>query len=85
MLKPHQQAYNNIRGDIVFTIFNVVIRPAKDVGGYYAVCDMPNGGCTAQNETIQKTQRDILEAIDFYLEDYSEISNYYVNFEVCDA
>ena len=85
MVKTQNIAYNSIRGDIMFAIFNAVIRPAEDAGGYYAVCDMMNGGCTAQNETIQKTQKDILEAVSFYLEDYPEISDYYVNFEVRNA
>ena len=88
MLKSQRTAYNNIRGDVVPVIFNVftaIIHPAEDVGGYWASCDMPNGGCTAQGETIQETQKDILEAVDFFLEDYPEISNYYVEFEVRDA
>jgi predicted RNase H-like HicB family nuclease len=88
MLKTQQTAYTNIRGDImpvIFNVFNVIIRPAEDVGGYYAVCDMPNGGCTAQADTIQEIQKDMLEAIDFFLEDHPEITNYYVEFEVQDA
>ena len=66
-------------------VFTVVIRPAEDVGGYYAICNMPNGGCTTQGETIQETQKNMFESIDLYLEDYPEISNYYLDFEVRDA
>ena len=86
MLKSQKAAYNNIRGDDTMpVIFNVIIRPAEDVGGYWATCFMPNGGCNAQSDTIQETQKDMLEAISFYLEDYPEIVNYYVEFEVRDA
>ena len=67
------------------TAFTVIIRPCLDVSGYYAICDMPNGGCTAQGETIQKIQKDMLDAVSFYLEDYPEILDYYVKFEVQDA
>jgi len=66
-------------------VYLAVIRPAHDVGGYAAVCDMEKGGCVAQGETIQETQKMMLESVAFYLEDYPEISNYYLEFDVQDA
>jgi len=46
---------------------------------------MPNGGCTTQGETMQEIQKNIIEAVGFYLEDYPEISDYYLKLEVRDA
>jgi predicted RNase H-like HicB family nuclease len=66
-------------------VFRAVIRPAYDVGGYAAVCNMEKGGCVAQGETIQETQKMMLESVAFYLEDYPTISNYYVEFDIQDA
>ena len=73
-----------VRGDAVAPVYQAVIRPAEDVGGYAAVCDMEKGGCVAQGETIQETQKMMLESVAFYLEDYPEITNYRVDFEFCD-
>ena len=69
----------------IATVFNVIVRPCEDTSGYWAECDMPNGGCVAQGETIQETQKNMIEAIDFHLEDFPEITNYYVAFEVRNA
>lgn len=85
MLDSPERAYNNIRGDIMPRIFNVTIRPCTDTAGYWAKCDMPDGGCTTQGETLQETQKNMLEAMDFYLEDYPEIVEYFLNFEVDNA
>ena len=86
MLKSTKTAYNNNSGDdIMFEIFNVAVHPCTDTTGYWATCDMPNGGCTAQAKTVQEIQKDMLEAVDFYLEDYPEITNYYLKFEVHNA
>ena len=75
-----------VKSNIISTIFTVIIRPCDEkIGGYYAICDMPNGGCTTQGETMQETQKNIFESIQLYLEDYPEISDYYLNFEVQDA
>ena len=67
------------------TLFNVIIHKCKDVRGYRAECDVINGGCTVQEDTIHETQKSMFDALAFYLEDYPEISNYYVTFEVRDA
>ncbi|MCL1808107.1 MAG: type II toxin-antitoxin system HicB family antitoxin [Oscillospiraceae bacterium] len=66
-------------------VYHVVIRPAEDSGGYAAVCDMEKGGCVAQGDTIQETQKMMLESVAFYLEDYPEITNYCLEFEYCDV
>jgi predicted RNase H-like HicB family nuclease len=66
-------------------IFRVTIRRADDVSGYWAVCDMPGGGCTAQGDTLQETQKNILEAAGMYLEDYPDVINYCLLFEVENA
>ena len=65
--------------------FTVTVRPCTDTNGYWAVCDMPDGGCTAQGETVHEIQKNIIEAVNFYLEDYPEISDYYLKLEVQDA
>jgi len=62
------------------TIYYVTIKPCEDTAGYFAVCDLPNGGCTVQGETLQETQANMLEAISLYLEE--SVSNYFLNFEV---
>jgi len=86
MLNSQRLEYNSIRGDIVMPkIFNVVIYPSKDVGGYWAKCDMPDGGCTTQGETLQETQKNMFESIDLYLEDHPEVAEYFLKFEVANA
>jgi len=70
-------------------VFTVIVHPRKDLetgaNGYWATCDMPNGGCTTQAVTIKDIQKNIIEAVGFYLEDYPEISDYYLKLEVRDA
>ena len=70
---------------IIPRTFSINIYPAKDAGGYWAECDMPNGGCVTQGDTIKEIQKNMIEAVDFYLEDYPEISDYYLKFEVYNA
>ena len=67
------------------TAFTVIVRPCTDTGGYWATCDMPNGGCTTQGGTMREIQKNIIEAVGFYLEDYPEISDYYLKLEVQNA
>ena len=74
-----------VRYNIVPMAFTVIVRPCTDTSGYWAVCDMPDGGCTAQAETVQEIQKNIIEAVSIYLEDYPEISDYYLKLEVRDA
>ena len=65
--------------------FTVIVRPCIDAPGYWAVCDMPGGGCTVQGDTMREMQKNIMEAVSFYLEDYPDISDYYLKLEVQDA
>jgi len=65
--------------------FTVIIRPAEDVGGYWAKCDMPNGGCVTQGDTLQEIQKNMIEAMELYFEDYPEAEEYFLNFEVHNA
>jgi predicted RNase H-like HicB family nuclease len=66
-------------------VYQVVIQPTKDVGGYCASCDMENGGCTVQGDTLRETQVLMFESVAIYLEDYPDIKDYYLAFEYRDA
>ena len=66
------------------SVYYVIIRPCEDTTGYYAVCDLPDGGCTVQGETVQETQRNMMEAIGLYLEEAVD-ANYFLDFEVAHA
>ena len=65
--------------------FRVVVHPCVDTTGYWAECPMDNGCCFTDGETIQETQKNMFESVDLYLEDYPDIANYRLVFEVCDA
>ena len=67
------------------TMFTVTIHPCTDTTGYWAECPMDNGGCFTDGETLQETQKNMFESVELYLEDYPEILNYFLIFEVCDA
>ena len=56
------------------SVFTVIIQPCTDTTGYWAKCDMPGGGCTVQGETLHETQKLMLEAIEFYLEDMTPMA-----------
>lgn len=63
------------------TVFNVVIHPSE-TGGYWAECPMENGGCFTDGDTIQETQKNMFESIELYLEDYPEVTDFFLVFEV---
>jgi predicted RNase H-like HicB family nuclease len=86
MVKTQKTAYNNTRGDFIMpTTFNVVIRPAEDVGGYWASCVMPNGGCNTQGDTIREVERTMYDLVADWIEnDLPEIKEYFISFEVKD-
>jgi len=65
-------------------IYTVIIYPSE-LGGYNAKCDMPNGGCVTVGNTLHETQMNMFEAMSFYLEDYPEITDYYLSFIVAYA
>jgi len=74
-----------LKHKIMPVAFTVIARPCAETSGYWATCEMPNGGCTTQGETMREIQKNIIEAVGFYLEDYPEISDYYLKLEVRDA
>jgi len=87
MLKSTKTTYNNSRGDvdIMTTTIRVIIHPAEDVGGYWAESITIPGAFT-QGNTIQETEKNMFEAMDLHLEDdYPEITNYTLEFEVSNA
>jgi predicted RNase H-like HicB family nuclease len=46
---------------------------------------MPNGGCVTQGDTLHETQMNMFEAMNLCLEDYPDVSDYCLSFEVQDA
>ena len=87
MIKSQKTAYNNVRGDVDMPVtFNVIIRPAEDVGGYWATCDMPNGGCNTQGDSVKEVERTIYDLIVDWIEnDFPEITEYFISFEIKDC
>jgi len=73
------------RGGAVVPVYKVLIHPAEDVGGYWAECPMAKGGCIVQGDTVQETQKLMLESVAFYLEDNPSMTNYCLAFDLCDA
>ncbi|MCL1997597.1 MAG: type II toxin-antitoxin system HicB family antitoxin [Turicibacter sp.] len=67
------------------TIYNVTIHVNEDGLGYWAECPMDNGCCFTDGVTIQETQRNMFESVDLYLEDYPDVRNYRLVFEVDNA
>ena len=86
MIKSQRTAYNSVRGDAIMPMaIRVVIRPAEDVGGYWAKSITIPGAFT-QGDTIQETERNMYESIELLLEDdYPEITDFTLEFEVLDA
>ena len=60
-------------GGIMPLVYTVIIRPCTDTTGYYAVCDTPDGGCVVQGETLQETQRSMVEAMSIHTAYNSEL------------
>jgi len=88
MSKTPDNANNIARGGYVakvIPVFRAIIRPCEDVEGYWSAVDMDKGGCTVQGDTVQETQTLMRESIAFYLEDYPEITDYRIEFELGDA
>jgi predicted RNase H-like HicB family nuclease len=72
---------NRIEG-VAMPTFVAVIRPCTDTQGYYAICDTPDGGCVVQGDSIQATQRNMIDAINFHFEYNPDITDYYLSFEL---
>jgi len=86
MSKTSHMEHDKGTGDsFMIRAYTITIHPCVDTTGYRAICDMPNGGCVAQGETLQEVQRNMLEAMELYMEDYPNSPEYYLNFEVCHA
>jgi predicted RNase H-like HicB family nuclease len=66
-------------------VYTVIIRPCTDTTGYYAICDMPNGGAVTQGETYWETKKNMYEAMSLYLEDCPEVLDYDLSFEFQNA
>ncbi|MCL2160002.1 MAG: type II toxin-antitoxin system HicB family antitoxin [Oscillospiraceae bacterium] len=66
-------------------VIHVAIFPSEDVGGYWAKSiTMP--GAFTQGDTIQETEKNMYEAVDLLIEDdYPEITEYTLEFEVRNA
>ena len=62
-------------------VYTVIIRPCTDTTGYYAICDMPNGGAVTQGETLWETKMNMFEAMSLYLEDYPDVRDYDLTFK----
>ena len=82
MLKSKNIEYNNNRGEAMYKTFDVMIYPCVDTTGYWATCAMPDGGVNTDGETIQEVESNMFEAMDLYLEDHPDITEYSLNFEV---
>ena len=86
MSKSLQLEYNSsIGGGVMPKVYTVIIRHCTDTTGYYAICDTPDGGCVTQGETLQETQKNMIEAMEFHLEHHPAPQNYYLSFEVHNA
>jgi predicted RNase H-like HicB family nuclease len=71
----------NLRQNVAIPMHRAVIHCAEDVGGYWASCDFENGGCTVQGDTLHDIQKNMLEALELYFEDFPDVTDYYVVFE----
>ena len=68
----------------IYHVFRVLIHPAEE-GGYWAELNFPNGGCNTEGETLQEIEKNMYEAITLCLDDFPEVKEYLLEFEVCDA
>ena len=75
----------NAKKALLVPTFNVVIKKAEDVGGYWAECTNISG-CFTQGKTIKETEERMFEVVDLILkDDYPEITDYFLEFEVQNA
>ena len=66
-------------------IYTVVIHKNEDGVGYWAICDMPNGGASTIGDTICETQRNMYESVSLYLaDDYPSIKDFSLVFVMSD-
>ena len=75
--------YNNSMGGDTMPVYTVIIRKDEDGEGYWAVCEMPNGGATTIGDTVYETQRNMYESMALFLkDDYPEVSDFSLNFVI---
>ena len=75
--------HNITRGDVMLNIYNVFIHKNDDGNGYWAICEMPNGGATTMGDTIYETQRNMYESMALFLQDdYPDVLDFSLNFVV---
>ena len=85
MVKTSTPVNDNIKSGVVPTTIHVIIYPAEDVGGYWAKSVTIPGAFT-QGDTIQETEKNMYESVSLLLEDdYPEIIEYTLEFEVSNA
>ena len=64
-------------------VYTVVIHKNEDGKGYWAKCQMSNGCCFTDGDTVKETQENIYESVSLYLEDdYPDITDYLLNFVI---
>jgi len=68
------------RGDVMSKVFNVIMHPCEDTGGYWAECTcLP--GCFTDGVTLHETQINMLESVSLFLQDdHPGVREYYLNF-----
>ena len=81
---PQTVLYENQLTINTAAVYTVDIRSCKDTSGYWAKCEMPNGCCYTDGETLYEVQLNMYESMDLYLEDYPEIKDYLLVFDVLD-
>ena len=82
MAKIVDEVHNITRGDVMPKVFNVVIHPCADTGGYWAECtSLP--GCFTDGKTLQETQSNMFESVSLFLQDdYPDIDEYHLQTHV---
>ena len=66
-------------------IYSVVIHKNEDGVGYWAVCEMPNGGASTIGDTIHETQKNMYESMLLFLEDdYPDVKDFFLTFVLSD-
>ncbi|MDR2183077.1 MAG: type II toxin-antitoxin system HicB family antitoxin [Clostridiales bacterium] len=82
MAKTMDKMHNITRGDNMLRVFNVIIHPCEDTGGYWAECtSLP--GCFTDGKTPQEVQSNMFESVNLFLQnDYPDVNEYYLNFDL---
>ena len=66
-------------------VYTAVIHKNEDGMGYWAVCEMPNGGASTIGDTIHETQKNMYESMSLFLEDdYPDVKDFFLTFALSD-